>query len=362
MLLRRIPGRRPVRRRSGHVAGLALCVGAVTACGAGVSGSTTIPAPPTRATAAVSGPAGNAMAPPQPEPSAVVDPVLVAAGDIACDPAESGFNGGRGGEDECLMGAVSDAILAEPRVDAVAALGDVQYECGGAQAFARSYEPTWGRLKAITYPAVGNHEYLSEVIEGDVATDCDESGRAAGYYSYYGARAGAPNRGYYSYDLGAWHVIVLNTQCRSAGGCRVGSPQERWLRADLAAHRARCTLAYFHIPRWSSGGRANANSAPFIAALVEAGADVVLAGHDHTYERFAPMDAAGRPSARGVRSFVVGTGGSNHTSLVSVAPNSQVRDDTTFGYLRLTLHPTSYDWTFVPIGDTFSDGGTSACH
>jgi hypothetical protein len=287
------------------------------------------------------------------------DPVLAAAGDIACDPLSSTFNRGRGSTTSCRQRAVSRAILADPRIKAVAALGDVQYYCGGLAAFRASYDPSWGRFKAITHPAVGNHEYLTD---GEPATDCDPTGTAKGYYRYFGTAAGRPDRGYYSYELGRWHVVVLNTTCSMAGGCGTGSPQETWLRADLAAHPARCTLAYWHIPLWSSGGRASPNAEAFTRDLVRAHADVVLTGHDHIYERFARQDAKGTVTRNGVRAFVVGTGGANHTEVaVRAEPHSQVRNGDTFGFLRLGLHPRSYDWRFVPVGGSFTDRGSTRC-
>lgn len=154
---------------------------------------------------------------------------------------------------------------------------------------------------------------------------------------------------------------MLNTQCEKIGGCGKGSPQELWLQADLAAHPTVCTLAYYHIPLWSSGGRANQNSRWFVDDLVAAKTEVVLAGHDHTYERFAPMDSSGALSPDGVRSFVVGTGGANHTSFVTTAANSEARDDQTYGYLKLSLREGAYDWEFVPVGGTFTDSGSDTC-
>jgi hypothetical protein len=292
------------------------------------------------------------------------DPVLAAAGDIACDPLSSGFNDGRGSSNSCQQLAVSDAIRADHRVTAVAALGDVQYYCGGLAAFRRSYDPSWGRFKAKTHPAVGNHEYLTGPGEGNEATDCDPTGTAAGYFTYFGAAAGRRGRGYYSYRLGRWHVVVLNTTCSAAGGCGRGSRQESWLRRDLAAHPTRCTLAYWHIPFWSSGGRAAPdNSRAFMHDLWKAHADTVLTGHDHIYQRFAPQDPAGRLRRNGIREWVVGTGGANHTEVeVGRLPHSRALDARTFGYLRLTLHPRSYRWRFVPVGGTYADSGHAWCH
>lgn len=261
------------------------------------------------------------------------------------------------------MMAVSDIVL-RVKPEAVLMLGDYQYFCGGYAAAEKSYDPTWGRFKSITFPAVGNHEYLTSPENG-VGTGCDDSNAgAAGYFKYYGERAGTLGKGYYSFDLGAWHLIALNTQCSQAGGCGGGSPQDKWLQADLAAHPAKCTLAFWHIPLWSSGGRANKNSATLVKDLYDHAADLILTGHDHTYERFAPQDPSGKlDPARGVREFVVGTGGANHTDFDKIFPNSEARDDKTFGVLKLTLHPTSYDWEFLPEpGGTFTDAGSQACH
>jgi hypothetical protein len=290
------------------------------------------------------------------------DPVLAAAGDIACDPLNKNFNGGAGANGVCQQRAVADAILADPSVTTVAALGDVQYECGGAAAFTASYDPSWGRFKTRTRPAVGNHEYIASSTTTP-ATDCDATGTAAGYFSYFGSLAGQAGKGYYSYELGSWHIVVLNTTCGGAGGCSASSPQGTWLAADLAAHPAQCTLAYYHIPLFSSGGRAAQNSKALVQILQQAGAEVILTGHDHIYERFAPQDADGVATPNGIRAWVVGTGGANHTSIpAGAAPNSEVIDTSSFGYLKLTLHPGSYTWAFVPVGGSFTDSGSATCH
>lgn len=287
------------------------------------------------------------------------DPVIAAAGDIACDPSSSSFNGGNGTSGSCRQKATSD-LLASLGVAAVLPLGDNQYYCGGYNAFLQSYDPSWGRLKSITHPSVGNHEYLTSG-----GTDCNTANAGAdGYFKYFGAAAGIKGQGYYSFDIGTWHLIALNTNCSSAGGCGATSPQGKWLAADLAAHPAACTLAYWHIPLYSSGGRANGNSKPFWQLLYDNNADLILSAHDHTYERFAPQTPNGTlDNARGIREFIVGTGGANHTSFPTLAANSEVRNATTYGVLELTLHPTSYDWRFVPVpGQTFTDSGTTACH
>jgi chitodextrinase len=287
------------------------------------------------------------------------DPVIVAAGDIACDPSSSNFRGGDGSSNACRQKYTSDLIVNSGAV-AVLPLGDNQYYCGGLTAFQQSYDLSWGRVKSITRPAVGNHEYLTSG-----GTGCNSSNSGAdGYFSYFGSAAGQKGKGYYSYDVGAWHLVALNSNCSSAGGCGSSSPQYQWLQQDLAAHPAACTLAYWHIPLYSSGGRASSNMQKLWQLLYDSDADLVLSSHDHTYERFAPQDAnAKRDNVRGLRSFIVGSGGANHTSFVTTAANSEVRDSSTFGVLKLTLHPTSYDWTFLPeAGKTFTDSGTTACH
>jgi Bacterial Ig-like domain len=220
---------------------------------------------------------------------------------------------------------------------------------------------------------VGNHEYYTP---GSTA-----SSGASGYFGYFGNAASptdAPGctvncKGYYSYDLGSWHVVVLNSNCAEVGGCGAGSPQEVWLRNDLQAHPSACTLAYFHHPRFSSSGIGN-NSAmvPFWKALYDAGAEVVLNGHAHNYERFAPQTPDGQAkSDYGIREFIVGTGGKSLNSFGTPRPNSEVRltDNSVprgnFGVIKLTLHPGdpgSYDWQFVTIDRTVADYGSASCH
>jgi hypothetical protein len=262
---------------------------------------------------------------------------LLAAGDIA-DCSSSG--------DEAT------AALLDTRPDGVVAtLGDNAYSRGTAREFAECYGPTWGRHRDRTRPAPGNHDY--------------QTSRAAGYFAYFGAAAGEPPRGYYSYDLGSWHVVVLDSNCGGTS-CRAGGVQERWLRAELAASGAACTLAYWHHPRFSSGSTHGSDDAvaPLFEALYEAGADVVLAGHEHNYERFAPLDPSGAvDSSRGIRTFVVGTGGRSHYKFASPIRGSEVRNGDTFGVLELTLEPGSYRWEFLPeAGKTFTDSGTGTCH
>lgn len=270
------------------------------------------------------------------------DPVIAAAGDIACEPRVPTAR-------TCQQKATSDLLRQGP-LAAVLTLGDEQYVTGLLKNFRTQYGPTWGRDLAITHPAPGNHEYKSK--------------NADGYYAYFGAAAGNPARPYYSFNLGTWHIVALNSECSSVvGGCGKGSPQEKWLAADLAAHPSRCTLAFWHQPRFSSGGHGdNPAYQAFWNDLYAAGADIVLNGHDHDYERFAPQTPSAVPAASGIQEFVVGTGGKGLRAFHMIRPNSQVRS-ATFGILKLQLHPTSYDWRFVPIaGSTFTDSGHASCH
>lgn len=283
-------------------------------------------------------------------PGQASPPILGAAGDIACDPVDASFNGGNGTATACRMKATSDLLLGLG-LTAVLLLGDNQYEDGAAAKYQASYHPSWGRLKAITKPIPGNHDYGTP--------------GAAAYFSYFGAAAGDPAKGYYSYDLGGWHLIALNSNCGAVGGCGAGSPQTKWLAADLAAHPGVCTLAYWHHPRFSSGPHGNdATYDAFWQALYTAHADVVLNGHDHIYERFAPQTPAGTADPlQGIRQFTVGTGGKNLTSISVVQPNSEVRNASAFGVLEMTLHPNGYTWRFLSAaGGAVLDQGESLCH
>ena len=278
------------------------------------------------------------------------DPVIAGAGDIACDPTIQKYNNGLGTATECRMKATAD-LLAEVNPAAVITMGDNQYQDGTLAGFRQSFDPTWGKFKAITFPAIGNHEY--------------HTAGAAGYFGYFGSAAGPSDRGYYSYDLGAWHLIALNSNCSEIGGCQAGSPQEQWLRADLAAHPAKCTLAYWHHPLFSSGQHGNNRVMRAIwQALQDYHADVVLAGHDHLYERFAPQSATGVADPNGIREFIVGTGGRSLYAFNIIQPNSEARNNETFGVIVLTLHPSAYDWKFIPEPGTlraFTDSGTAGC-
>lgn len=270
---------------------------------------------------------------------------VAAAGDIACGPTDVPEAHGL----TCRQMATSDLVL-RLHPTAVLVLGDNQYPVGRDRSYGLFYAPSWGRFKAISHPVPGNHEYLSQGADG--------------YYSYFGGAAGVPSRGYYSFNLGAWHLIALNGNCAFVGGCFSGSPEERWLAADLRNHPSVCTLAYWHQPRFSSGQNGNSPAyGTFWRDLVAARADVVLNGHDHDYERFAPQDPSGRADPSGLREFVVGTGGKNHYHFKAIQPNSVVRNDTAFGVLALTLRPHSYSWRFDSVaGSSFQDSGRGQCH
>ncbi len=287
----------------------------------------------------------------------------MAAGDIACDPASSSFKSGNGTSTQCR--AKYTAPFLED-ADRVLALGDEQYECGGATAFAQSYDKSWGAYKNKTYPAVGDEEYAT------TGTGCGASG-ADGYFGYFGAVANGPN-GYYSYDFAGWHFVVLNSECSKVGGCNEGSPQNNWLEADLAANTEPCTLAYWHRPAFFSkvnGNRtAGAASAvrPFWDDLYAAGAEIVLTGHSHWYERFAPQTSSGAASPSGIVEWVVGTGGKSHNTNALAAAgsrhvNSVTANASTFGVLKLTLDAGSYDWRYLVEGSSsYNDAGSGSCH
>jgi 3',5'-cyclic AMP phosphodiesterase CpdA len=297
---------------------------------------------------------------------------VIAAGDIAC---------GENTPDSVMCGQSSTArLIRDTGPDAVIPLGDTQYECGALADFQHYYDPTWGQFLDQTYPVIGNHEYRSDDPDDpdDAALGrCSHADAGAvGYWTYFGDRA-TPRQpgcrqdcdGYYSFDLGTWHVVVLNSNCSKAGGCGVGSPQEQWLRADLAAHPTACTLVAMHHPRYSSGRHGNQDQVQaFWEVLYANGVDLVISGHDHHYERFAPMNAQGRyDRAFGMRLFVVGTGGRGLTKLHGAdrAAHSGVANSDTYGVLRLELRATSYRWTFLPTHDdrpNFTDTGSSRCH
>lgn len=265
-------------------------------------------------------------------PRSTTDPVLVGAGDIASC-ASSG--------DEAT------ARLLDDIPGTVFTVGDNAYLTRRMRNPFPCYDASWGRHKNRTRPVPGNHDY--------------ERGHANDYFDYFGGAAGDRGKGYYSYDVGAWHIIALNTMIETGPS----SPQGQWLSRDLAKNRRFCTLAYFHHPRFSSGPHLTSpRSIQLWKVLSEARVDVVVAGHDHIYERFSPMTANGNYDGRtGMRQFIVGTGGYSHYPIARVAKHSEVRNNNTFGVIKLTLHARGYDWQFVPVrGRRFTDEGSGSCH
>jgi hypothetical protein len=243
------------------------------------------------------------------------------------------------------------AAIADAQPGEIVILGDLAYPNGTATDFTNCYDPTWGRHKDRTHPSPGNHEYNTP--------------NAGAYYSYFGSAAGDPAEGYYSFDLGDWHIIAINSNCAFIGGCHAGSEQEQWLREDLAATSSDCILAFWHHPRFSSSDVHGDQQSmePIWQALYDARADVVLSGHDHDYERFAKQDPDGTPDAEGgIREFVVGTGGRSLYPVTNPGPNSEAHADDTYGILKMTLYKNAYDWEFLPIeGSAYTDSGTAAC-
>lgn len=283
--------------------------------------------------AACSSGSRNPGSPPPPPPGS--SEIFVGVGDIAdCS----------SGDDE----ATADLLDNIPGT--VFTAGDNAYPDGTDTDFSQCYEPSWGRHKARTRPSPGNHDY--------------HTSGAAPYYSYYGSNAGPAGVGYYSYDLGDWHIISLNSNISMTAG----SPQEAWLRSDLAASSKQCTLAYWHHPRFSSGSHGSSTSSqPLWQALYDAGADVVVVGHDHNYQRFAPMTPTGAlDAARGIREFVAGMGGKSHYTFSTPIANTEAYNTTVSGVLKLTLSgngSNTYAWEFVPVaGQTYTDSGTDWCH
>jgi len=293
----------------------------------------TVPADASTAPIVVGSPAGSGTS----ASDFVVAPsplVLVGAGDIS----------------DCSGYAEETASLIDAIPGTVFTAGDHAYNDGTQAEFDDCYDPTWGRHRARTRPSPGPVDY--------------DTPNASVYYAYFGAAAGRPDEGYYSYDLGDWHIIALNSECGEVGGCDRSSPQGQWLQEDLLRNPATCTLAYWASPRFNSGDRHGNTTAvsDFWQILYEAGADVVLNGHEHIYERFAPQSWDGSADPTGIREFIVGTGGRTLYTVTDAQPNSEVHDDQTHGVLKLTLHPTGYDWQFIPIpGRSFSDSGSDDC-
>jgi calcineurin-like phosphoesterase family protein len=325
------------------VAALVALIGAVILTRPGAQGSDASATPAVTASPSVlpSGSPSVPASPPSPSadataiPSAGMEAVLAGAGDIGdCSTDEDTLTG----------------VLLESIEGTIFTAGDNAYENGLPSEFRTCYDTVWGSFKYRTRPAPGNHEW--------------QGGGLDGYFGYFGAAAKGPRgSSWYSYDLGAWHVIVLDSECGKVGGCRADSKQGRWLAADLAASDTGCTIAIWHRPRFSSGEHGNDKAvAPFWTKLYDAGVDVVVNGHDHDFERFAPQDPSGsEDQERGIRQFVIGTGGTALRAFKEPVPNSEVRL-LDHGVFKLTLRDGSYDWEFIPVVGDASDTGTGSCH
>jgi hypothetical protein len=283
--------------------------------------------------------------------------LVLATGLAACAPADAAVGGtvqtliGAGDIASCNYGTDSQtAALLDGEWGTVVALGDNAYQKGTAAQYEDCYGPTWGRHLKRTRPVPGNHEYKTP--------------GASGYFGYFGSRAGSPGRGWYAYNRGSWRIYALNSNCTDIGGCWTGSRQQRWLALDLAAHPRECVLAYWHHPYFSSGFHGNATELRGLwKTLQAAGAEVVLNGHDHNYERFAPQTWQGQADpVNGIREIVVGTGGTALRPFDVIKPNSEVRNHTAHGVLRVRLHDGMYRWRFLSTDGSFSDSGTANCH
>ena len=294
------------------------------------------------------------------QPPANGDPVVVAAGDIACSPADANYNGGAGTADACHQKATSDLVLSLNPA-AVITLGDEQYNSGKLTDFLTSYDPTWGRFKDITHPSLGNHEFGTT--------------GASGYFNYFGDNATPLQPGcrsnckaWYSYTIGNWRIITLNTECTTNGNnCVAGSEQDLWLKSELAAANAagQCKIVASHHPKWTSSSFAATDIDQLIQDMYDGHTDLYLVGHMHGYERFAPQNPAGQlDTAGGITEILSGAGGAFFTGFLAIQPNSVVHNNNTYGVLKLVLHQHSADYQFVrdPTSGLFSDAGTLTCH
>lgn len=325
------------------VATLLVLVGLSGVIGRAPGASPTAPGVVAPTTSTPSGPQASASSAPSigPSPTALTgptgDPILIGAGDIA----DCGSDG-----DEAT------AALLDGLPGTVFTAGDNVYESGTPEAFGACFMPSWGRHLDRIRPAPGNHDWGPGTLDG--------------YFATFGVAASGPGgQPWYSYELGAWHIVVLDSECERVGGCDPASAQGTWLSADLAASRARCTMAIWHSPRFSSGDEHGNDPAmdPLWRALYAAGADVVVNGHDHAYERFAPQDPDGREDrTQGIRQFVVGTGGTALRGFDDPVANSELRASVAHGLLEFTLRDGGYDWRFIPTRGDFSDRGTASCH
>lgn len=293
----------------------------------------------------------------------VGNPVVGAVGDMACDPSDSHFNNGAGTATACQQSRTSDAMLADTSLDAVLGLGDYQYDCGNLADYAASYTPTWGRLDNLMHPTVGNHEYKTGTdVFGAVCPSSNST--ASNYFAHFGAAAHPETNGHFSFDLGTWHLIGLNANCKKVGGCTATSPETKWLQADLAATTQPCVLAFWHQPRFLGIGKGTlAGYKPWWEVLYAAHADVVLNGHIHDYQRYAAMTPDGNADpTSGITEYVVGTGGEKQVAVNSLVRPAPVTWQKTFGYLRMTLAPNSWTASFIDYNGTTLDNSTGMCH
>jgi hypothetical protein len=283
-----------------------------------------------------------------PRPAAAADPVVAAAGDIACAPGDS--------KDPCQDAETANLLAG---VSAVLPLGDNQYEAGSLFEYQNAYDHTWGAYKPLTHPVAGNHEWVTA--------------SAQGYKDYFGAIANpdGDQNTYYSWDLGNWHFVALDSDCGNlppapgtTNGCGSGSPEEVWLKNDLASNQAQCEIAYWHHPKFTSFPGVNSKVKTFWKDLQNDKAELILNGHSHAYERFAAQLPDGTASPSGIVEIIAGTGGHSHMVQKTVKPNSVVRNNTDFGVLKLTLHAASYDFQFVDTTGAVLDESPSsvACH
>jgi uncharacterized repeat protein (TIGR01451 family) len=292
------------------------------------------------------------------------DPVIAAVGDMACAPVDSHFNGGAGTASNCGEIRTSQQMEKDTSIDMLLGLGDYQYGCGTLAEYAQSYGPSWGIFNNIIDPATGNHEYntTTNSVTGTPCPDANNAGQD--YFSYFGAAAHPATNGHYSFNLGSWHLIALNAQCSSTnvGGCGASSPQTQWLSADLAANNQPCVLAYWHQPRWTATSSNNSTYAAWWNLLYAAHADVVLNGHIHTYARFAQLNPSGAVDANGITEVIVGTGGESLQAASASANPKPLANQRAFGYLRMVLHPTGYNATFVNSSGAVKDTFSGTCH
>jgi hypothetical protein len=331
--------RRTLLATRSFVVALAIAAGLATCSVPRATTDDTAP-PTTRSGAATPTASGTATPAASPRPATTAAPtatrvVLVGAGDIA----SCGSSGDEATAD--LLDGIAGTVFT---------VGDNAYDRGTVAEFAECYGPTWGRHRERTLPVPGNHDYVTA--------------GAAGYFGYFGAAAGDPAKGWYATDLGAWRIYALNSDCWAIGGCTAGSAQERWLRDDLAANPRACVLAIWHHPRFSSGEHgSDPMTSALWQALDDAGAEIVVNGHDHDYERFGPQDANGTADPEGIVEYVVGTGGRSHYAFRTPIANSLVRDSSSFGVIRFDLDARGWASTFVPVaGATFTDSAQGTCH